>query len=246
MLNFFENFHKKEVHYTIWLLFPIIIFFSIFIAKFLDHEFYQDFFLTEKGFIENGTFVILFSSIIVSVFILKIIKNKLQNKIIYIWILVFLFGMIYFAGEEISWGQQWYNWNTISLFKSFNDQYETNFHNISGWFDQKPRFLLLFFVIVGGIYFPLFYKNKKLNRKNNISFFLFPTTCCLPTSLICLFFYLLDNLYKKLCHGTPGVDITCDYIPDLFRLRTSEIIEFYIAVFLFIYLLSIYIRLKKQ
>ncbi|PPR42516.1 MAG: hypothetical protein CFH24_00450, partial [Alphaproteobacteria bacterium MarineAlpha6_Bin2] len=37
-----------------------------------------------------------------------------------------------------------------------------------------------------------------------------------------------------------------EFIPNLFVLRTSEIIEFYIALFLLIYIFSIYTRLKKN
>ena len=245
MLKNLKIFQSKEVPTFIWFFLPIIIFFSIFAFKHFNYDFFYNFFKNETGFIENGTFVILFFSIITSIFILKTIKKKGFNKIIYFWILFFLFGLVYFAGEEISWGQQWFNWETFSFFKELNDQSETNFHNINSWFDQKPRFLLLCFVFVGGIFIPIFFRNKRISNQS-IKYWIYPTICCLPASLICLFFYLLDNLYKSICRGTPGIDIRCDYIPGLLLLRTSEIIEFYIAFFLFVYVLSIYLRLKRE
>ena len=99
--------------------------------------------------------------------------------------------------------------------------------------DQKPKTILLFFVLFGGILSPLFSHNKD---KNNLTFkyILFPEISCFITSVFCLFFYLLDNSYKILCSGTPGIDISCKFIPQLFVFRTSEIIEFYIALFLLI------------
>ena len=57
--------------------------------------------------------------------------------------------------------------------------------------------------------------------------------------------YILDNTYKFVCYGTPGIDIKCNYIPYLFVLRTSEILELFMSLFLFIYVLSIYSRLNK-
>ena len=113
---------------------------------------------------------------------------------------------------------------------------------MSSWFDQKPRIILTLFVLVGGIICPFYFSN---NNTNNLKQWILPKIYCFPTSLICLFFYLLDNSYKFLCYGKPGIDITCKYIPILFYLRTSEIIEFYIAFFLLIYILSINLRLKK-
>ena len=187
-------------------------------------------------------------AIVISFALIKNIKRKFENRKLFIIIIIFTLGLIYFAGEEISWGQHWFQWNANEFFKTYNDQYingisETNFHNISSWFDQKPRILLIFFVLFGGIFCPLYFSDKKYSK--SIKSHLIPTIYCFPTSLMCLFFYLLDNSYKILCYGIPGVDITCKFIPELFHLRTSEIIEFYIAYFLFIYILSIYLRLKK-
>ena len=158
-------------------------------------------------------------------------------------------GLIYFAGEEISWGQHWFHWQANEFFENYNDQSigntsETNFHNISSWFDQKPRIVLTFFVIVGGIICPLFlYRGLK---SYDFKYWIYPDSNCFPTSLICLFFYLLDNSYKLLCSGTPGVDIKCKYIPSLLHFRTSEIIELYISLFLLIYISSINHKLDKN
>ena len=162
---------------------------------------------------------------------------------LFFFIFFLVIGLIFFAGEEISWGQNWFGWNTSNFFTNYNDQLETNFHNISSWLDQKPKTILLFFVLFGGILSPLFSHNKD---KNNLTFkyILFPEISCFITSAFCLFFYLLDNSYKILCSGTPGIDISCKFIPQLFVFRTSEIIEFYIALFLLIYIFSIYKKIK--
>ena len=235
---------KNDLNPFLWFIFPILITLIFFIVKFLNINLFITYFIGEKGIIENGTFLFLFFAIITTFSVLNKLKKKKNLKTLFFFIIFFLIGLIYFTGEEISWGQQWFNWETNNFFKKINDQSETNFHNISSWFDQKPRFLLTFFVIFGGIFCPFFNKKNFLNSKK-LTVWIYPTIYCFPTSLICLFYYLLDNSYKFLCHGTPGIDIKCKYIPNLLYFRTSEILELYISFFLLIYILSINLRLKK-
>ena len=235
---------KNGLNPFLWFIFPILITLIFFIVKFLNINLFITYFIGEKGIIENGTVLFLFFAIITAFSVLNKLKKKINLKTLFFFIIFFLIGLIYFTGEEISWGQQWFNWETNNFFKKINDQSETNFHNISSWFDQKPRALLTFFVIFGGIFCPFFNKKNFLNS-NKLTVWLYPTIYCFPTSLICLFYYLLDNSYKFLCHGTPGIDIKCKYIPNLLYFRTSEILELYISFFLLIYILSINLRLKK-
>jgi len=235
---------KNDLNPFFWFIFPILITLIFFIVKFLNINLFIAYFIGEKGIIENGTFLFLFFAIITAFSVLNKLKKKINLKTLFFFIIFFLIGLIYFTGEEISWGQQWFNWETNNFFKKINDQHETNFHNISSWFDQKPRFLLTFFVIFGGIFCPFFNKKNFLNSKK-LTTWIYPTIYCFPTSLICLFYYLLDNSYKFLCYGTPGIDIKCKYIPNLLYFRTSEILELYISFFLLIYILSINLRLKK-
>lgn len=65
---------------------------------------------------------------------------------------------LYVAGEEISWGQHVFYWDTPEQWAVLNDQNETNLHNTSSWLDQKPRLLLLLGIAFGGLVFPLLNK----------------------------------------------------------------------------------------
>ena len=248
MIQIIKNFKNNNINPILWIYFPIFIPLIFIFVKKINMDFFVTFFTSENGIIENGTFLILLLAIIISISSLKIIKKKFRKKKLFIFIMLFTISLIYFAGEEINWGQHWFHWNAPLFFEVYNEQYigdtsETNFHNITSWFDQKPRIILTLFVLVGGILCP-FYFNKKINI-NNLKHWIFPKIYCFPTSLVCLFFYILDNSYKILCYGKPGIDITCRYIPQLFIFRTSEIIELYFALFLLIYILSINLKLKK-
>ena len=248
MFQIIKNLKKTDLNPLIWIFLPIFIPLIILFVKQINMVFFINFFQGENVIIENGTFIILLFAIIISISSLKKIKEKFKKKNLLLIIILFTLGLIYFAGEEINWGQHWFHWEATKFFESYNDQYiggtsETNFHNISSWFDQKPRILLTFFVLFGGIFCPFYFIINK--NTNNFKYWIFPNIYCFPTALICLFFYLLDNSYKFLCYGRPGIDISCKYIPSLLHFRTSEIIELYIALFLLIYILSINLRLKK-
>jgi len=248
MIQIIKNFKNNNINPILWIYFPIFFPLIFIFVKKINMDLFTTFFTSENGIIENGTFLILLLAIIISISSLKIIKKKFRKKKLFIFIMLFTISLIYFAGEEINWGQHWFHWNAPLFFEVYNEQYigdtsETNFHNITSWFDQKPRIILTLFVLVGGILCP-FYFNKKINI-NNLKHWIFPEIYCFPTSLVCLFFYILDNSYKILCYGKPGIDITCKYIPQLFVFRTSEIIELYFALFLLIYILSINLKLKK-
>ena len=248
MIQIIKNFKNYNINPLLWIFFPLFIPLIFIFVKKINMEFFRIFFTGENGIIENGTFLILLFAIILAISSLKIIKNNFKEKKLFIFIIIFTLSIIYFAGEEVNWGQHWFHWNAPFFFEIYNDQYigdtsETNFHNITSWLDQKPRILLTFFVLFGGIICP-FYFNKN-NNKTSLKFWIFPKIYCFPTSIVFLFFYILDNSYKILCYGKPGIDITCKYIPQLLVFRTSEIIELYFAIFLLIYIFSINLELKK-
>src|SRR6185295_2537016 len=71
------------------------------------------------------------------------------------WVVIAALCCLYVTGEEISWGQQLFHWTTPEYWTRINDQHETNLHNTSAWFDQKPRLLLETGVTVGGLIIPL-------------------------------------------------------------------------------------------
>jgi hypothetical protein len=81
--------------------------------------------------------------------------NPLKTPWLFAWVLTALLSCLYVAGEEVSWGQHFLEWNTPSYWQNINDQNETNLHNVSSWLDQKPRTILLIGIIVGGLVFPL-------------------------------------------------------------------------------------------
>ncbi|MDA0821282.1 MAG: hypothetical protein O3C28_02530 [Proteobacteria bacterium] len=220
----------------LWLWFPPILLLVIIPIKIMAPEFYRSFIDGELGLIELATPVISIIGAIIG-FKLMRIASALPSVRIRIWMLLTTLGCVYLAGEELSWGQHLVGWRTPVYLEALNDQEETNLHNISSWFDQKPRLLLEIWVLVGGVVWPLRELIGKSHRAaiGTESYWFWPSIELLPTALLAILIRLPERI-KSL------FDIA--QLP--LELRFSEPQEYYFALFLAIYLGSVYKRMKSH
>lgn len=107
-----------------------------------EHRF-ESIIMGELGFVELGTAVIL---IVALPFAVRAIGRT--NGLARAWLVALTLGAVYFAGEELSWGQHLVGWGTPEAIAELNDQNETNLHNMSSWLDQKPRLGLELWVLM--------------------------------------------------------------------------------------------------
>ena len=220
---------QKDLPKVIWLLIPIFVAAMPYVARFisLDTDKYM---YTELGVIENITVVALLVAIIASYLFLK---ASTGFKFLKIWMIIFLLGSIYYAGEEISWGQHYFGWATPESWQGVNDQQETNLHNTVAIFDQIPRTLLSIAALIGGVLIPVYRKFKNhVPDKNSFFDWLFPTYVCIPAALFSLLVSWHEKLYKLL-------DIN---IPVVLDIRAGETKECLLALFMMMYALSIWYR----
>ena len=88
----------------------------------------------EDGFFENLTAVLLLiASIIMLIAIFKFIRNVRQRskqcKYALIFFILLAAAFFWAGGEEISWGQRIFGWETPETIAEYNYQEETNLHN---------------------------------------------------------------------------------------------------------------------
>jgi len=185
-------------------------------------RFYLDTIAFEDGVLETSHFVLPLISIAWCLRILTVPEAR-RDRLVLFWVVLGLLGSIYMAGEEISWGQQYFHWLTPEDWQSVNDQGETNLHNTSAWLDQKPRTLLEIGVIVGGIVIPLLALWRPAIRQGRFAIFL-PALSCLPVAVICEAVKVSGRLQS---HGV------VDW--QLFE-NASEVQELYISLFILLYL----------
>tara|TARA_Y100000588_G_scaffold380052_1_gene463306 strand:+ start:772 stop:1473 length:702 start_codon:yes stop_codon:yes gene_type:complete len=226
------NSYDQGLPRWLWLWFPPLLLLIIVPLKILAPTFYNVWIDGELGLIELATPVVSIAGAIVG-FVLLRRAALLPTRRIRIWVLLVSLGCVYFAGEELSWGQHLFGWSTPAYLEEVNDQEETNLHNISSWFDQKPRMLLEFWVLIGGVVWPLLRRPTTLPGRD--SYWFWPTIEVLPSAALAILIRLPERL--KSLFGIEQLPL---------ELRFSEPQEYYFALFLLIYLASMLRRATNQ
>lgn len=215
-----------------WLWLPCAMVIAALLIRIFKANIYWEWMESEIGFFEIGTVVVFFCAAAMGVTILRQ-RCKLPVSWLRWWILLATAGCVYVAGEEMSWGQHYFGWETPEVIRGLNDQSETNIHNMSSWFDQKPRLLLEFGILLGGIAYPIWARGRQVFPRCDWRYWIWPTPLVLPTALI-VFAIRLPERFARVFDWV---------LPPPLDIRASEVQEFYIAWFLLLYLGSIARRL---
>lgn len=226
----------RDLPQWLWLWLPLACLALVYGSSALARGFYLRWIAGETGFVELGTSVILLPAIVCGALAFRH-RAVLPRAWLAYWVLAFTAGSFYFAGEDLSWGQVLLGWRTPEMFMDINDQFETNLHNISSWFDQKPRMALEIWVVVGGILVPLwaYFRGSGDERGADWRHWFWPTYVVLPSALLAVLTRLPERLADWL-------DLS---VPSQLAVRHSEIQEFFLALFLTLYLSSLYLRLRR-
>ena len=224
-----------EVPRWLWLWFaPAVVGVQIAVLAW-DRDLYDRYIESESGLVENGTAAVLLAAIFFGASALRH-RAVMANRLLTLWLAAVTLGCVYFAGEEVSWGQHWFGWETPEAIARINDQGETSLHNMSSWLDQKPRGLLLLWVVVGGFLYPIWTRVRS-PRKTPASAWqawFWPRYVCLPAAALAVLVRLPE-------YGRQWFEAT---ILSWLAFRASEPQELAFALFLLIYLCSLYFRLR--
>jgi len=171
----------------------------------------------ENGFVEILQNIFLLFSIFYFLFFLKNLNLNSESQFYVLFLYCYFFALIYYFLEEISWGQHLFSWESPNFFVEFNNQKETNLHNISNLFNELPRTFLLIWCSLSFIFFK--FLNKKTKHKK-FAAFIFPNNNLKKISLLLIFFITPDLVIDKFnLHPGHPIDFTTN-------IRFYEVIDF--------------------
>jgi len=220
--------NTRTLHRFWWLWLPFIILIGVAVANpFLDDQ-GNAWMYAENGLLETLQWVIALAAAFVGIVCLRYCR---EDRLLVPWVLLAVAGSLYIGLEEISYGQHLLGWETPEYWQNLNDQGETNLHNTSSWFDQKPRLLLLFGVIGGGVLVPLLrrFRPGLLPARYAV---IYPVDVMFWTALCALLSHVA-NWSEKL-----GVIIIYN--------RSSEVNEVFLYYFVLLYLIYLLHSLRRS
>lgn len=142
----------------------IILVLSLYIG-FSNVPYFNDTFAKEDGTVENVTALFLLSICLIQVF--RFFKlRKYKNGFWIIGTLFFAIMFLFGSGEEISWGQRIFNFETGEYFTQNNLQNETNLHNLKIGSVKLNKLIFSQLLVIGLVIYliilPIIY--KRYNR----------------------------------------------------------------------------------
>ncbi len=221
---------RTDLHPALWLGLPVGAAAAIAVCAALSPPLYAAVFRGELGAVELATPAMLVLGIC---WALAAAASAPPGARVAVstWLTLFGLGALYFAGEELSWGQHLFGWETPEGIASLNDQGETNLHNTSSWLDQKPKWALRGGALIGGILAPLALARLPAARWSFWRW-LWPTVVCTPAAVLALGSAAAGRLDPATLPAGLGE-----------ALRISELEELWLAMFLMLYAGSLRARL---
>ncbi len=194
----------------------------------------------ELGLIETSQNIVLLIALVLAV----LLAFRARDRGLRLWAIAIALGTLFVLGEEISWGQHYFGWATGDLFARINDQNETNLHNTEGgWFDQKPRAILLLGMILGTIVHPLVKRFRKGRGLFDRPWWLAPTVASLPPVV----FALIAGLPKAIDKLNDDLNLySFSLQAALNEIRASEFQEIFLYIFFITYTVSLLERLPAK
>ena len=197
----------------------------------------------ENGLVENFQSILLFLSIIILLYYFIFLYSE-RNKFINTFLILHIIGLTYYLGEEISWGQHFFNWSTPEFFKLYNHQNETNIHNISNIFNQFPRTFVLIWCCFSIPVILIINRFSSITKQ--VFFLICPNKKLLTISIILIFFVLPDLTVDKLGLDPGGSKLMylqkdpflfSGYFYDLITFNFMKLSEFHELIFCYYFFL---------
>ena len=183
------------------------------------------------GVIELAHFVIPIVACVVAIQAL-VATPRGTSAALRAWLAALALGCFYIAGEEHSWGQHFFGWETPEGWSAINRQDETNLHNTTSWLNHKPRVLLNLGVLFGSILIPLALARGVARKTIGHLSFVLPGRSCHVLGYLVLFYMVWDSGRKA------------GYLPYISP-RDAEMHELFLYSYLLVYAITLRNRIRR-
>jgi len=191
---------------------------------------------SESGFVELGTVVLCVVAVTLTALIVR--RHHVLPRPVTLCASLLGAAAFLFLGEEISWGQHLFGWNTPDYWREINRQGETNLHNLGYAFNQLPRGVLSALCAIGGIVLPLLCHGR-FERLDTVAAWLVPDRRLIPVSVLAA----LGTVPKRLLQLGDWLEEGTFWELALPR---SEVKEYFIAMALTMYLWCLHVRVRRS
>jgi hypothetical protein len=199
-------------------------------------DLYDTLIRSELGLIENGTALLALGVTIMAIRAWRYSGVMAPPLVFKLWLAFFALGGVYLAGEEISWGQHFFRWESPEYFQQENLQRETNLHNLVHMAELLPKFLLHMAAIFGGIIWPALVRFTRLRGPRAPGFFywLMPTWAVFTAACIAIAIRIVERILANMGLRDQGLDFK----------EFKELNEFFLFLFVVYYLASLAVRAR--
>ncbi len=220
---------NSGISIAVWFVISLLIVISFLAILSVDRELYME--LAKEGTnTERLTSIFYLAAGIL--FLVRAVKDYRQTKSVKMLMFPLLFGLffLFIAGEEESWGQWLFYYDTPEAIKNMNTQKELNVHNLSILSSFiSPHGVLNLLALMTGIIIPLVYLMVSPLRRllNRLRFPVSP--------LACMTLFILGLFYEK----------ASGYI--YYNWASAEIREFLFSIAFLLFSISAYrVRNRRE
>ena len=166
-------------------------------------------------------------------------RRLLPHPAMALWFGLFTISLFFLAGEEASWGQSWFHWQTPESYAAINRQGETNLHNLSSFTEQVPKGLLVLAALFGGVIWPITAALRKTGPYLTRGWFswIWPSALIWPAAALTIVMRVLERV------------LVATNVEDLVRAQyigVRESIELYGVLFILAYLWDVRRRMLSD
>lgn len=179
------------------LSFPLAVSIAVILSYYAGPDAYLLWATANLSILEVVTGIVLVITLITSLNTCWL-SGKYDNKLLRRWLILYCIAIFYFVGEDQNWGQYYFNTQASDWFMANNKEQETNLHNVSSWFNQKPRLVTELWCIIAGILVPLGWSKPKPLTQSFVPSILWPDVRVLPVAILAVTVTLPERLWKRL------------------------------------------------